>query len=100
MSYTVDIPLTDTENRVLDLLEQAGCDLGMADILQRLCDGQADRASASEVRSAVWRLLADHYLDMSPERAIRRNLPAQRPAAASSPDTRASQLLWAQDAPI
>jgi hypothetical protein len=47
------------------------------------------------VRSAVWRLLADHYLDMSPERAIRRNLPAQQPAA-----SRASQLLWAQDAPL
>jgi hypothetical protein len=94
MSYMVDIPLTDTENRVLDLLEQAGCDLGMADILRQLSDGQATTSEA-EVRSAVWRLLADHYLDMSPERAIRRNLPAQQPAA-----SRASQLLWAQDAPL
>lgn len=74
MSYKVVVPLTEVESRVLDLFGESACGLNMPDILQQLSAGQAGSPEAL-VRSAVWRLLADQYLDMTPEREIRRHQP-------------------------
>lgn len=68
------IPFTDLERQLLAFLEQQPDGLRMTVLIDRFCAEQ-DEYGAADIKSAVWRLLADRYLTMSSERVITRLYP-------------------------
>lgn len=68
------IPFTELERRLLAFLELEPEGLRMTVLIEQFCVSNEQYESA-DIKSAVWRLLADRYLTMSPERVISRLYP-------------------------
>jgi len=75
MPDKVVIPFTQLEKDLLTFFEERESGLRVADVVEQFC-AQYPHHRAPDIKAALWQLLAERYLSMTPEREITRYYPA------------------------
>lgn len=72
MPDRVIIPFSQLEKDLLAFFEELEAGLRIADVVQRFCEGHGGYR-APDVKAALWQLLAERYLTMTPAREVMRD---------------------------
>lgn len=75
MHKKVVIPFSQLEKDLLTFFEKREAGLRIADVVEQFCAEQPDY-KGPDVKAALWQLLAERYLKMTPDREISRYYPA------------------------
>ncbi len=76
MPDKVVIPFSQLEKDLLRFFEQREAGLRIADVVEQFC-AEHSQYEGPEIKAALWQLLAERYLKMTPEREITRHYPAE-----------------------
>lgn len=74
MQNKVVIPFTQLEKDLLGFFEKRKAGLRIADVVEQFCAEHPDY-KGPEIKAALWQLLAERYLKMTPDREITRYYP-------------------------
>ena len=83
MQGKVIIPFSQIEKDLLDFFEGNAEGLRIADIVSQFCERYPDY-QGPEIKAALWQLLAERYLTMTPERLVTRHYPLENPEESGS----------------
>ena len=76
MPDKVVIPFSQLEKDLLGFFERRDAGLRIADVVQQFC-AEHSHYEGPEIKAALWQLLAERYLKMTPNREITRHYPAE-----------------------
>ena len=74
MPDKVIIPFTQLEKELLGFFEARDGGLRISDVVAQFCE-QYPHHRSPDIKAALWQLLAERYLTMTPEREITRHYP-------------------------